>query len=168
MTTPNIRAALERLVKTDDGCSAAEWSDAIAAARTALAEPVPEGPSDEDLLELRRGSSWLASAEECISISRAALALSRLTPQPVTPTTSDVTELFYVTTLSRMIARLEQNRIYGEGILITLEDEGGGAFFTLKDTSDVGGEIRIEMEELELVVIEARKLIKQIKLETNG
>ena len=75
---------------------------------------------------------------------------------------------YQVTTLSRMIARLEQNRIYGEGILITLEDEGGGAFFTLKDTSDVGGEIRIEMEELELVVIEARKLIKQLEPETDG
>jgi hypothetical protein len=75
---------------------------------------------------------------------------------------------YQVTTLSRMIARPEQNRIYGEGILITLEDEGGGAFFTLKDTSDVEGEIRIEMEELELVVIEARKLIKQLELETNG
>ena len=39
MTTPSIRAALERLVKTDDGCSAAEWSDAIAAARARWGRP---------------------------------------------------------------------------------------------------------------------------------
>ena len=29
MSTPDIRAALERLVETDDGCSAAEWAHAI-------------------------------------------------------------------------------------------------------------------------------------------
>jgi hypothetical protein len=64
MTTPNIRAALERLVKTDYGsastqkaslawviCMAAEWTDAIAAARAALAEPVAAEPTDEQLLE---------------------------------------------------------------------------------------------------------------------
>lgn len=56
MTTPNIRAALERLVKTDDGCSAAEWSDAIAAARAALAEPEPEPPADGEVAEL---VAWL-------------------------------------------------------------------------------------------------------------
>jgi len=50
MTTPAIRAALERLVELDGHLNETSpgwmqaWSDAIAAARAALAEPVREGP----------------------------------------------------------------------------------------------------------------------------
>jgi hypothetical protein len=55
MTTPVIRAALERLVELDGTSitmrskqSSLAWSDAIAAARAALAaKPVGEGPGDE-------------------------------------------------------------------------------------------------------------------------
>jgi hypothetical protein len=37
-------------------------------------QPVPEGPTDDELLELRRSSSWLSSPEEFLNISRAVLA----------------------------------------------------------------------------------------------
>ena len=51
MSSPDIRAALERLVEIDDANSTngadpdtTVWDEAIAAARDALAEPVGEGP----------------------------------------------------------------------------------------------------------------------------
>jgi hypothetical protein len=52
MTTPAIRAALERLVELDGHLNETSpgwmqaWSDAIAAARAALAQPEGEGPSE--------------------------------------------------------------------------------------------------------------------------
>ena len=55
MSTPAIRAALERLIELDkvihgiSGIIMDDWTDAIAAARAALAQPVGEGPSDEEL-----------------------------------------------------------------------------------------------------------------------
>ena len=53
MSTPGIRAALERLVElSEQRAIASAWTDAIAAARAALAEPVAEGPTDEDLYDL--------------------------------------------------------------------------------------------------------------------
>jgi hypothetical protein len=55
MTTPDIRAALERLVK----CRAAEWYDALAAARAALA--LPEPPDAGEVAEL---VAWLWSMRE--------------------------------------------------------------------------------------------------------
>jgi hypothetical protein len=57
MSTPAIRAALERLIELDkvihgiSGIIMDDWTDAIAAARTALAQPVGEGPSDEELID---------------------------------------------------------------------------------------------------------------------
>ena len=59
----DIRAALERLVELEDAKGPAPaianaWTDAIAAARAALAEPVGEGPSDEELLELAE-NAWI-------------------------------------------------------------------------------------------------------------
>jgi hypothetical protein len=59
MTTPDIRAALERLVELDKrvedvtGIEIDNWVDAMDAARTALkAEPEGEGPSLEDINDL--------------------------------------------------------------------------------------------------------------------
>jgi hypothetical protein len=57
MTTPNIRAALERLIELEDAKGPAPaianaWTDAIAAARAALAEPVGEGPTTAELMSL--------------------------------------------------------------------------------------------------------------------
>jgi hypothetical protein len=88
MTNPNLRAVLERLVKTDDGCSAAEWSDAIAAARAALAQPEPEPPADGEVAEfvarLKRYAEEGTPLRLMPSIvARAADLLERLAPQPV-------------------------------------------------------------------------------------
>jgi hypothetical protein len=61
MTTPDIRAALERLVELDGTSitmrskqSSLAWSDAIAAVRAALAQPEGEGPSDADFYDLAK------------------------------------------------------------------------------------------------------------------
>ena len=58
MTTLTIRAALERLVEIDDANSingadpdTTAWTDAIAAARTALAQPEGEGPPQAGKVE---------------------------------------------------------------------------------------------------------------------
>jgi hypothetical protein len=64
MTNPDIRAALERLVELEDAKGPAPaianaWTDAIAAALAALAEPVGEGPSKEEVLRwLRNDPAW--------------------------------------------------------------------------------------------------------------
>lgn len=61
-----VRAALERLVELQDdtrptSAIVGDWADAIAAARAALAEPVGEGPTDEDLRDLW---SWSAGQDQ--------------------------------------------------------------------------------------------------------
>ena len=65
--------------------------------------------------------------------------------------------------LSVSIARANQHPVYGEVMVLTLEDEGGGAFFTIHDTSHANSSIRVELEELELMAIEARKLMDNVK-----
>jgi hypothetical protein len=74
MTTPTIRAALERLIELQrlielrdaDNDWGLHWDDAIDAAHAALAEPVGEGPSDEELLKTycdTRRSFYFEAAE---------------------------------------------------------------------------------------------------------
>ena len=49
----------------------------VAEARAALAQPEPEGPTDEELLEMWHSSDWFnegATLREFISIARAVLA----------------------------------------------------------------------------------------------
>lgn len=65
--------------------------------------------------------------------------------------------------LSVSIARANQHPVYGEVMVLTLEDEGGGAFFKIHDNNDANSGIRVELEELELMVIEARKLMAGVK-----
>ncbi len=65
--------------------------------------------------------------------------------------------------LSVSIARANQHPVYGEVMVLTLADEGGGAFFTIHDNNDANGGIRVELEELELMAIEARKLMDNVK-----
>lgn len=65
--------------------------------------------------------------------------------------------------LSVSIARANQHPVYGEVMVLTLADEGGGAFFTIHDNNDANGGIRVELEELELMVIEARKLLAAVE-----
>ena len=71
MSTPTMRAALERLVELDDAASAlgadpdmTAWDDAIAAASAALkAEPVKEGPS-ERIVSIAKAVQECAFAHE--------------------------------------------------------------------------------------------------------
>jgi hypothetical protein len=63
--------------------------------------------------------------------------------------------------------RSDQNPVYGAGVLtLSLEDEGGGAFFILKenDVDDVSGankEVRLDFDELAAVFATAVKMRKQ-------
>jgi hypothetical protein len=67
---------------------------------------------------------------------------------------------YRATPISVHITRIEQHPVFGEGVLLTLDDEGGGAFLVIKDTSDLDtGKVRLELGELEQLVIEARKLV---------
>ena len=63
MTTPDIRAALERLHEYAVAHPEHDTDELVAAARAALAEPVGEGPSDEELVELacRQDLAYLRS-----------------------------------------------------------------------------------------------------------
>ena len=105
MSTPNIRAALERLVSAYDnneGLPIAEWIDT---ARNALApEPVREGPSDEELLESAAkalGYKSIPSDETCLTaeagellaFARAVLARWGRPAAPPAPEPGEVGEL---------------------------------------------------------------------------
>ena len=71
---------------------------------------------------------------------------------------------YQATTISVHITRAEQHPVFGEGVLLTLDDEGGGAFLVIEDTSDAsGGKVRLELGELEQLVIEARKLVQAVE-----
>ena len=86
----DIRAALERLVElSEQRAIASAWTDAIAAARAALAEPVGEqhviqpykftesgdGPTDEELLAMRSWSSHSHTFDsDLVDFARAVLA----------------------------------------------------------------------------------------------
>ena len=67
---------------------------------------------------------------------------------------------YRVTPISCHITPTKNHPVFGQGVLLTLEDEGGGAFLEIRTTDDDGGKVRLELEELELLVIEARKLIQ--------
>lgn len=57
------------------------------------------------------------------------------------------------------IHREDANPIYGEGVTyVKLADEGAGAFIEIGQT-DNERELRFDIDELELVAAEARKLI---------
>lgn len=70
---------------------------------------------------------------------------------------------YRVTPISCHITQAKNHPVFGQGVLLTLEDEGGGAFLEIRTTDDDGGKIRLELEELELLVIEARKLIQSVQ-----
>ena len=70
---------------------------------------------------------------------------------------------YRATPISTHITRAHLNPIFGEGMLISLDDESGGAFLVIKDTSDDGGSIRVDLEELERLLIEGRKLMQGVE-----
>lgn len=84
------------------------------------------------------------------------------TPEPPLLTDAPMTT-YRVTPISTHITREGQHPIFGEGILISLDDEAGGAFLVIKNTGDDGGSIRVELEELEILLIEARKLMAAVE-----
>jgi hypothetical protein len=73
---------------------------------------------------------------------------------------------YRTTPISTHITHAAHHPIFGEGMLITLEDETGGAFLVIKSTADDGGSIRVELEELELLLIEGRKLMQGVEATT--
>lgn len=60
------------------------------------------------------------------------------------------------------------NPIFGDGAVhVSVEDEGGGAFLVIEtvegDDNDVCGKIRIDLDELEAVLVAAREMIAEIE-----
>lgn len=74
----------------------------------------------------------------------------------------------YKSTIIGISIHLENmNPVYGEGVThVNVQDEAGGPFITL---SQVGEEklecVRVDMEELEMITAEAKKLIGQFPKE---
>ena len=67
---------------------------------------------------------------------------------------------YHATTTAVTIHAAEQNFCFGEqSITLTMVDEAGGPFFLLNQEG--AGPIRCELEELELLVAEAKKLLDQ-------
>lgn len=69
----------------------------------------------------------------------------------------------YAMTISEIVVhRVNSNYCYGDGsITVRLEDEGGGAFITLTQAESVSSGVRVDLEELDLVVKAARQLMAQ-------
>ena len=65
--------------------------------------------------------------------------------------------------LSVSIARANEHPVYGNVRVLSLVDEGGGAFFRLHDNGNAEAAVDLELEELELMVIEARKLMASVR-----
>ena len=95
MSTPAIRAALERLIELDKGIQGIsgipvdDWTDAIAAARAALAQPEGEGPSDEAPYEdapvwsgSRDAAAWQAGRQNGWSVALARWGRPTALPAP--------------------------------------------------------------------------------------
>lgn len=67
---------------------------------------------------------------------------------------------YRVTPISVHITPEGEHPTIGNGMTLTLVDEGGGPFLEIADTSDrASTTLRVELEELELLVVEARRLI---------
>jgi hypothetical protein len=74
----------------------------------------------------------------------------------------------YKTTITRISIHPENvNPVYGEGVThLCVQDEAAGPFLTLSQVGEEKFEcIRIDMEELELITAEAKKLINQFPKE---
>ena len=69
----------------------------------------------------------------------------------------------YAMTISEIIIhRVNSNYAYGDGsITVRIEDEGGGSFITLAQDDSVSSAVRIDLEELDLIVKAARQLMGQ-------
>ena len=68
----------------------------------------------------------------------------------------------YKTTITQFtIHRKDESAVFGESATrVKLEDEGAGGYLILEQD---GGSIRLDPEELDLIIAEARKLMGQFK-----
>jgi len=74
----------------------------------------------------------------------------------------------YKSTIIRISIHPENvNPVYGEGVThVHVQDESGGPFLTLSQVGEEKFEcVRIDIEELELIAAEAKKLINQFPKE---
>ena len=54
--------------------------------------------------------------------------------------------------------------ISGDGVVhVSVEDEGGGPFLVIENIDDNCGKIRIDLDELEAVLVAAREMIAEIE-----
>lgn len=69
----------------------------------------------------------------------------------------------YAMTISEIVVhRVNSNYCYGEGnVIVRIEDETGGSFITLSQVDSVSSSVRIDLEELDLIVKAARQLMGQ-------
>jgi hypothetical protein len=65
--------------------------------------------------------------------------------------------------LSICIARANEHPVYGNVKVLTMLDEGGGAYFRIHDNGNFAAGVEVELPELELMVTEARKLLASVK-----
>ena len=68
----------------------------------------------------------------------------------------------YKTTITQVtIHKADESAVFGESATrVKLEDEGAGQYLILEQD---GGSISLDPEELELIIIEARKIMAQFK-----
>lgn len=67
---------------------------------------------------------------------------------------------YKTTVLKVSVTYRDSNPVFGEGTThIELDDEGAGAFILLSQTSSTDGKLKLDMEELELIVDTAKKMI---------
>lgn len=68
----------------------------------------------------------------------------------------------YKTTITQVtIHKADDSAVFGESATrIKLEDEGAGGYLVIEQED---GSIRVDLEELELVIVEARKIMAQFK-----
>lgn len=65
--------------------------------------------------------------------------------------------------LSVSIARANEHPVYGNVRVLSLVDEGAGCYFRIHDNGNADAAVDVELEELELMVVEARKLMASVK-----
>lgn len=74
---------------------------------------------------------------------------------------------YKATTIAVAVHPENENPIYGDSVIhVLLEDEAAGAFIVLEQNTDdtVKPRIRVELEELELIVETARRIINGSKV----
>ncbi len=68
---------------------------------------------------------------------------------------------FVVTPIAVSVHARGQSPIFGEGVThVIVDDEAAGPFLRLKQADSEKGEVCLDINELEAIVIAARKLIK--------